>query len=442
MTIVETTGVVTSVGRNVSRRVWLLSIAAVSAFAILVIGTYIPDQRPLSPFDEWVYLDYVDKMAHFDVPQTGETIDREALEVSSCRGVFVWGEVGSPCGGPYVSTDYPLAGITSADVHPPTYFAANAALAGVVRSIGLSDDVLTSNRVIGALWLAIGLWLVLVLAHELGAPLSAGVGIAGVVASLPIVRYTNSYITPDTLNLAIGALALLTALRVSRDRWPWWSMAVVGALAGFVKTQNGLVLGATTFFLLWFYLLDRRARPGEPPASRCWKAAAGSVVAFIGTQIVWTLTRRLLSLDSAPSHGGGTSLTLDLLVRETGAFILRLGLGATEDGQPIPSYAYFSTALLIAGCVGATLYRSVRDERWAVAASVTLLVFIGSPLLIVAQQFVLAEVVPSPTRYGASLLAGIAAVTATAFSTRYRSAALAGFGTLVVFLVVGQNLAR
>jgi hypothetical protein len=335
-----------------------------------------------------------------------------------------------------------MAGITSADVHPPTYFGATAVLAGLVRSVGLSDDLLTSSRLIGALWLALGLALVVVLASELGAPLPAAVGAAGVLASLPITRYTNSYITPDALNVAVGALVLLGALRVSRRRWPWWSMVVIGAFAGLVKTQNALVIAAAACFLLWREFADRRLATGNHLAWTYGRAAVGSVVAFIGVQLAWLFSMRMLSVGPAPDQGVQTALTTTLMIRETGVFVLRLGLGATEDGLPIPAHAYISTALLIAGCIGAVLYRAVTDERWGVAACVTLLVFIGSPILLVSEQFAVGDVVPSPTRYGAALLAGIVAVTATAFWTRTRSAVLAGAGTMLVVVVVVDNLAR
>ena len=88
------------------------------------------------------------------------------------------------------------------------------------------------------------------------------------------------------------------------------------------------------------------------------------------------------------------------------------------------------------------LYRPWTDERWGLAASLTLLVFIGSPLLLFAEQVAVGEVIPSPTRYGASLLAGIFAVLATAFRSRLRSAALAAIGTSMVGIVLVDNLAR
>jgi hypothetical protein len=125
------------------------------------------------------------------------------------------------------------------------------------------------------------------------------------------------------------------------------------------------------------------------------------------------------------------------MTKESMAFVLRLGLG---ELIPVPTFAIFGAAVLIAGCVGALFYRCVADERRGMAAAVTLLVFIGSPILLVAEYIGLGEVVPSPTRYGASLLAGIGAVTATAFQTRVRSTGLAAVGTGMVALVVVDAL--
>jgi hypothetical protein len=422
-------------------RDWILAVVTLCAISAAIVGTYIPDQEPLSPFDEWVYLDYVDKLTRLGLPQTGESIDRASLVASSCRGVFVWGPTGSPCGGPYVPSEYPMGGITSADVHPPTYFAANALLAAVLRGVGVSDDLLTSNRMVGALWLAAGLVLVAGLARLLGAPLLAATGAAAVLASLPLIRYNNSYITPDAMNVIVGAGVLITALLISRGRWPWWAMIAAGAFAGAVKTQNGLVVGAGACFLLWRVLCDRRSSGVDADHRLIW-AAVGGVVAYVGAQLGWILTRRILSVGPSPEQGVEIPLTFNLAIRETAAFVLRLGLGATEDGLAVPTYAYFALALMLAGCVGAVFYRPWHHESWGLAASVTLLVIIGSPVLLVAELIAAGGVVPSPTRYGASLLAGVFAVLATAFSSRLRSAALASTGGAMVVIVVVDNLLR
>ena len=422
-----------------TRREALYTLLFLAVLSAAVIGSYIPDQQPLSPFDEWVYLDSVDKATDFQLSQQGELIGEEALEVSSCRGVFVWGPTGSPCGGPYVSTDYPLGGVTSADIHPPTYFALTATVAAAIRTVGLSDDLLTSARMVGALWLLLGLLALVVLARELGAPLLSGLGAAAVAAALPITRYNNSYITPDALNIAVGAVTLLAAVRFAKNVWPWWTLVVAGALAGSIKTQNGLAIGVALIFLLANAVVARR--PGNFVFRRHALGAVGMLAGYFATQVGWLVLRSIRSLGDAPGHdSGGGDLTRGLITRETTAFILRLGLGATEDGLAVPTYAYYLTALLIAGFVGAVLYRPVRSAYWQIGTATTAVAFIGSPILLIAQQVAIAEVIPSPARYGSSLIAAACVVTAGSFGTRRRSVAFFSASTLVAASVVFTNL--
>ena len=325
--------------------------------------------------------------------------------------------------------------MTSADIHPPTYFAATAAVAAVVRGVGLSDDLLTSARAVGALWMLLGLVTIVLLALDLGSKAPGAAGAALLIASLPLVRLTNSYITPDALNIAVGGIVLLAALRSSRGAWPWWSMALVGVFAGAVKTQNVLVVAAAAVFLLnsaWCYRGKARGR-------RSALGVGAISLGFLLPQLGWLVVRRLGSLSESPDTGAEGALTGELMLREMTAFVFRLGLG---DLQPVPVYAYFATAILVAGCLGAVLYRPVADERWRIATSVMLLVFIGSPLLLLTQHVAFGEVAAAPNRYGGSMLAGMGAVTATAFGSRRRAWLLCCAGVAAVGIVLVDSLAR
>jgi hypothetical protein len=407
-------------------------------FSVLIVATYIPDQPELTLFDEWVYLDAIDQATDFGVAQRGESVLGETLEVLSCRGVQAYGLMGSPCGGPYISAEYPQGGITGADIHPPTYFVLTAGGAAVIRAMGLSDDLLTSSRMMGAVWLFLGLAGIALLAVQVGATLAAAVGSAGVVASLPLTRYTNSYLTPDNFNLAVGALVMLAALRFSSGRWPWWMLLVAGALGGAAKTQNALAIGAAIVFLAWHLVTNRRSGHLAPRSYAL--GAAGMLLGFLAVQAIWQLARSLLAVGESPDQGVSQTLTANLLVRETTAFIFRLGQSVTSDSDP--TIAYFSAALLVAGCFGALVYRRFDDEKWGVAAATTLLLVVGSPALILIVQFVVGEAIPSPARYGGSLLSPMAAVTAAAFDTRRRGLGLATFGSFAVAIIVADNLLR
>jgi hypothetical protein len=420
------------------RRDLAAAAAVLLCFSLVLIGTYIPNQEQLSLFDEWVYLDYVDQMTDLGVAQRGEPVIGEALKVLSCRGVQYYGTVGSPCEGPYDTALYPQGGLTAADVHPPTYFALTAAGAALIRGTGISDDLLTSSRMTGAVFLFIGLLAIAWLALELGARLAGAVGVAGLVASLPLTRYTNSYLTPDNLNLAVGAAVFIAAVRFSRGQWSWWPLVLVSAVAASIKAQNGLAVGAAVLFICWSAWTSRAA--GHPNVRRHLVAAAASLSAFIGVQLLWQVVRSVAAVGEAPDQGVLGPLTSSLLVQETAAFLFDLGLRVTEDADP--TIAYFSTAVLVAGCIGAIFYRSAEAESWGVAAATVCILIVGSPTLVLMLQVVMGAVIPSPPRYGGALLGPMAAVTAAAFTSRTRSIALAAFGTGAVAIMVLDNLAR
>ncbi len=255
------------------------------------------------------------------------------------------------------------------------------------------------------------------------------------IASLPLVRLTNSYITPDALNLAVGGAVLLAALRTSRGSWPWWSMVLVGFFAGAVKTQNVLVVTAATVFLVWAAWCHRTRAAGR----RSTLGVGAVSIGFLVPQIGWLAVRRMASLSESPDTAAEGALTGELMLREMTAFVFRLGLG---DLQPVPVYAYLITAVIIAGCLGAVLYRPVKDERWGMGTSAMLLVFVGSPILLLTQYIAFGEVAAAPNRYGGSLLAGIGAMTATAFQSRRRGWLLCGIGIAALATVVVDNLAR
>lgn len=414
----------------------------------LLVGLYVSEQRPLSPFDEWTFVDYLDKAASGGIAEQGELIDEYALEVSSCRGVFVWGPQGSPCGGPYSSEDYVQGGVTSADVHPPTYFFATAALTRPLLWLGVTDDLLTAGRLTGAVWLALGLGLLYLLARELGAARAAAGALAVAVAVSPLVRYSNSYVTPDAVNLAVGAAVLLLTLRFARGRSPLWALALIGAVATAVKAQNVLAVGAAALLLLVEAYTRRRAddladagptgaRAVVPSPGRAVAGAAVLVGAAGAAAVGWLVLRGVLSVGESPAQTiAPAALSLDLLLSETTSFVGRLGVGAVEDGQPVALRGELLSYLLIGGAVGTLLVGRCWSRRRRVAGVLVLSLLFASPALLVLQQATAGGVFPSPTRYGMSLLPLYAAVAAAAVRDRAVATGLLAGWSVVAGLVL------
>lgn len=418
------------------RRLFPVLVAVFALFSVALTVAYIDGQDELSPFDEWVYSDYVDKLTRLDLPQSGELVDEYALELSSCRGVFVWGPTGSPCGGPYLPEQYPQAGVTTGDLHPPTYFVVTTAGARALIAIGLTDDLLTAARLIGGLWLAGAMVLLYMLARELGAAEESAIAFAVVLAILPLTRYTNSYVTPDAANLAIGGAVALSAVLWDKKRLSSVAFVTVVFFAMATKPQNILVvLVAIGYVLLRGASETVEDISGDTGGRKRIPLVFGLVGAATIPILAWTAYRQLTAVGPVPDQGVGGPYGLSLLVNDSVAFVLRLGLGPTETGLPIPVYAHFLTWLLIAAGLGALIYRAFREPTTQLMAATAVILVIGGPLLITANWIVNDVAVASPTRYGGSLLPAWAAVAAAGFTERRRARWLLG-GVLVIAVYV------
>jgi hypothetical protein len=423
--------------------IWVAgAVLATLALSAVLVASYVRDQGPLSPFDEWVYVDYLDKVSRGELPEQGETIDEYALELSSCRGVFVWGPQGTACGQEPQLSDYPQAGVTSADIHPPTYFVVTNAAATVLLRLGVTDDLLTAGRLVGAGWLFLGLALMYVLGRDWGASRAASAALVLAVAVAPLTRYTNSYITPDAANLAVGAGVLLVASRWLAGRWPTWTLLAVGLVAGALKAQNLLAVGVAAVLVVGVPVL--RVVPRRPDLTLKSSLIAAAVMMGGGllAQVAWLAYRSAAAVGPSPAQGLPEGRpTLDQLVSETTSFVAKLGLGATEDALPVPVYGHWLSWLIIAGTLGAALVLGLRDMRGLVGGSLVLGLVLGGPALMIMISLISGIIVPSPARYGMVLLAGAGAVTAASLKDRWMGVALlALWGSVVGWVVLSRLL--
>jgi hypothetical protein len=409
--------------------------------SIGLVAVRVPDQVALSPFDEWVYSDYLDKVTRGDLPNQGERIDAYALELSSCRGVFIWGPQGTPCGEAPVAQDYPQAGITSADIHPPLYFVVTSQLARAILAVGPTEDLLTAGRLAGSMWLAGGLILIFLLAREWGSTIPAAGAMTLAVAVAPLTRYANSYVTPDAANLAVGAGVMLAASLWLRARISLTVLLVVGSIAGALKAQNLLVVGVAAMAILTVGHLGRGPVEPVPTMRRSWLAATALVGGALAAQGVWLAYRAATAVGQPPDQGyESTSLPLGLILQDTAAFVAKLGLGATEDGQPIPVYGHWLSWLLIGGLVGSVLILGLHDWLGLVAASTLIGLTLGGPILMVAIWALSGDAVPSPARYGMVLLPAAAAITAAVVREKWLSWTLLGLWSLVASWIMISHL--
>ena len=124
------------------------------------VSANVVQQKQISPFDEYVYLDYLSKVPTQGFVRSGEETGDLARQEISCRGVQTYGLYGTSCDIGAASPDetFPYSGQTGADIYTPAYFAVTWVLAQPLVWTGVS--LLDAGRLVGAVWLFLGISLI------------------------------------------------------------------------------------------------------------------------------------------------------------------------------------------------------------------------------------------------------------------------------------------
>lgn len=377
------------------RRWWVVVVLGVVALCTVLVGATVAERSPLGVYDEWVFLDAVDKASRADVAQRGEGIDQYALHISSCRGVGTSSSVGSPCGGVLEPGAYPQLGVTTADIHPPVYFVATAAGARVVQVLTPLDEPLDSARLVGAMWLAAGVLLVVVLARQLGASRGAAV-LAGLTClALPLVRSVSTHLTPDALALAVGAGVAVATVRWRQGRsWVW--MAVASSVAAAVKAPFVLAVAACVVVVVLV----------EPRWSRKVGGAVALAVPCTVVTLVWLQVRERVALGPSPAQ----AVVLSELSWQSVLADLDVVLGLPTDTCTSPAACALGLGVgALWGLIGlASLALGVlRPARRQLAAwwlAVGTAAVAAGPLAQLALQLATGGVFTTPPRYAVALV--------------------------------------
>lgn len=426
--------------------VWLRWLVCAFGLVVATVGLaapYVHEQPWMSRADEYVYIDAVDKATHGDLTQRGELIDEYALTLLSCRGVE-GALMGAPCGTEPTNVGVPWDnGHTSADIHPPTYYFLTAGLARAVQVLTPVDDLLSAARVTSAVWVGLGLTLVVGLARALGATRLAA-GAAALLALLaPHTRWVATFVTPDALNIVVGALVLLVAVQVARERvHPAWLVAATFAV-GTIKAQNALV-GGMVVLLLAIVALRRwyQDRSGRPVRTIAWAVAA--FVAGVVPQFIWMTVRSATAMGPAPGQGlGSPPLGLRAVLYDTTVFLRGVVVGpdatyppAWTNHSPLTIHGELVSWIMIGGLVGLALFvRGLPILESSFARAGLLAFLIAGPALRVALYLVDGSNFGIPVRYGLVLFPAMIAATAVAARRTWVASVLLGTG-LVLYAVV------
>jgi hypothetical protein len=393
-----------------------------------VVTLHVDRHHPLFVVDEFAYADYLHQIDEGDlVVRHGELSSDAGLRELACRGFepSTWNDR-PPCDAPsYDPAVFPNAGISSADIHPPTYFVITYAGARVVRALGATDDLVDAGRLFGAVWMAAGLLALWCLLRAMGAGRWASASGLPLVAAGPMILRQWHYLTPDAANVLVGSLVMLAVVRWERSgrrRLALAGLAGAGAMAMALKAPNLVVVVAAGLYLLY------RAFRGEPEARQSYLRAFGALVG--GAAVVsatWVVVRAALSLPGVTPLEQAErvdSLHPSQVIENVARFITPL------DREPSSLYplALLTSYLLMGYLLVALVSLARSDQRYGLALA-TGTVLIAGPLLLVAVNIVLRSsyAIIEP-RYGTTLLPIQAAIAATFWTGR----ALWAVGALAV----------
>lgn len=402
------TAVVPSRRDRVASR-WVL--AGLIVLAVALVAMLVQRQLPFSPYDEYVYFDYLAKVPTQGMVLTGEEVGDVARAAIECRGVVGFGPYGDGCGVGGVDDDalFPYHGLTGADLYTPLYFGITWVAAQPFTWVGM--DLLDAGRMAGGLWLAGAVALLFLALRRLGVSLAPAASLVVLALATPVVQSAFGYISTDAAAITAGAaLAYVTARVVTGGASAWW-LVPVGVLAVLGKVQAIGALGAALLVVAVHALVVRGGWRERGAWLRTILPAAVAGVAALAAQLVWS------SIRSATAVGPGANLAVgapelppDELLRQLAHVLVHVG--ATRPTEPQASMTIavaIATALACAGIVAGLLgLRGPHDRETGIARSWSIgtltLALVMIPVLTLMTFVLEGTTFSPPLRYGAALL--------------------------------------
>ncbi|WP_345064668.1 hypothetical protein [Leifsonia kafniensis] len=411
--------------------------------SVAFVSINVAEQKPISPLDEYVYLDYLSKVPTQGFVRNGEETGDVARHEISCRGVAIYGLYGTGCDTSSTSPDstFPYEGHTGASIYTPAYFAVTWVLAQpfVWAGMGLLD----AGRLVGVVWLSLGTCLTYVLLRRLRAPAPIALGLVLATIATPAIYWATAYISTDAPTLAVSAGLGLVALAVARGRAHWAWFAAASAVAVLFKVQNIAAVGVCALALTVSALVSFWPQRGTPHPVRevtgslirspLVRAGIIAGVAAVGAQIVWLVIRARAALpvaDDVQIDSTQLPLSVSALVTESFKFLGAVGGAGIAPGA-IGTLVITLLSLLSVGAIVAILFRPRPNQNaeTIIAGSTLVVAVLLGPALILGTGLVAGYYVPLTERYGLALLPAFLACIGFLFSGRSRA-----FGSVVAGL--------
>jgi hypothetical protein len=431
--------------------VWLVLLA------IALVGLHVHGYTRVGPVDELQHIDYLYKSPA--IVASGDRVGQQAMREEACRRLDSAVFVPPPCSSSarYDPAQFQELGYNTAAINTPLYYTLTKAIAMPLRAVGGMDSLVTAARLVGGLWLGLGL----LLAYAAGRRLAiARLPLAAVLTALacaPAIIYPSSVITPDAANVAVGAGVFLTCLYwegAPARRWPL--LALVSAIVLLLKMTNVMVLFAIGMYLMIRIIRALLARPaaGGVEDSRSKRVIApwilGAIVLAVTTVVVLGTT---LLIQGSLSHGNPSLIPMSHrysvnafpaqgFIQQLGAFLDTIGPTGITVGDPLTQMLIERVlgAFFTAGLIGAGLFWGSDTKVRSYAQALLLTALIGGPIFVLVSYFGQSVYVSPPARYAATLAPAVAVITAGLLKTRGSQWVVAAGSTALVAATVFRLL--
>lgn len=399
--------------RVITTQIWIVLPILILSFVL--VGLHLKAYRTFSPIDERQHVDYLYRISRGELLRMGEQIGQETLRDESCRGLDWNLFTPPPChpNRPYDPNVYPDLGYNSAHVHPPTYYFFTNMVVKTFRTTGVASNFVSSARLVGGLWLGLGLLSFWYAGRELRIPLRNVAITLVLLATTPTLIHASSIVNPDATSLLAGSALLLAVLVWERRRgYAFLLLPASAVFAVGMKFTNMLAVGAAVIYLMLRWWHERQKGAIEPRARLGYLlGAAALVISSVATAALWMITHNLLILN--PVNPQLESFQVDSLSGEAIVTQMMALVTPVRDAW-LPSFlnnAGVKGVLqivnlgLMAAAFGALLFEKHSRPTTLVAISGAL-VMLGSGAALTIGFFYLNSraYVAIPPRYGISIL--------------------------------------
>jgi hypothetical protein len=398
---------------------------------LILNGLHVHSYSVISPFDESFHVDQLIRSSRFEFVQPDDKTTQESLDEVACRGtddIAPW----PPCKteGRYKPEEFSYKGWNLASSAPPYYYVVTGVTARIL-SAPEGNSIVSWGRVLGSLWLLVGVYLVVRAAEYFAVPrLPLMLGVILVVAS-PSLLHASNTINSDATGFVGGAAVLLAGLSWERRRAPLWVLGVAAAFCASFDSTNALGVVVVLLYFLVRAVASHRQKLME--AVRPWReylvaglvAAAGAAVAVLSWRVVYELVSHDVDLSQTPSVRAHRidHLDLGMLFGKDTLFSVfpPPGSGYVPPILTTTAYSLFTQAalILLGGLLIAAVVRSSRADRLSALGAATVAALILTPVMFVIYNYVSAsQYFPIGPRNALTAIPAVAIVAAGVARTR------------------------